>query len=158
MLSLSVDNTGEGRYFLFNKYFDPTVRMSDIRKASRHCCMPAVNTSSVPTSVTVVLLRIHWFVADEARCAFGWGRTVPRLQRWELPGAEASTSWLPRRGSSDLQPHTLHCLVCMRCAPVCEVDCDKRMARLSRCVGEAVVKLFVGVSLDGGDLFLLSGL
>ena len=27
----------------------------------------------------------------------------------------------------------------------------------SGCVGEAVVELFVYVSLDGGDLFLLSG-
>ena len=41
------------------------VRLNDVRKASRHCCMPAVNTSSVPTSVAVMLLRIHWFVADE---------------------------------------------------------------------------------------------
>ena len=28
----------------------------------------------------------------------------------------------------------------------------------SGCVGEAVIELFVYVSLDGGDLFLLSGL
>ena len=44
----------------------------------------------------------------------------------------------------------------MRCAPVCEVDCDRRMA-CSVGVGEAVVELLVDVSLDGGDLFLLSG-
>ena len=42
----------------------------------------------------------------------------------------------------------------MRCAPVCEVDCDRSMACS---VGEAVIELFVYVSLDGGDLFLLSG-
>ena len=34
----------------------------------------------------------------------------------------------------------------MRCALVCEVYC-----------GEAVIKLLVEVSLDGGDLFLLCG-
>ena len=35
--------------------------------------MPAVNTSSEPTSEAVVLLCVHWFVADQARCAFfGW--------------------------------------------------------------------------------------
>ena len=32
--------------------------------------MPAVNISSVPTSVAMVLLRVHRFVADQARCAF----------------------------------------------------------------------------------------
>ena len=32
--------------------------------------MPAVDTSTVPTSVAAVLLRVHWFVADQARCAF----------------------------------------------------------------------------------------
>ena len=46
----------------------------------------------------------------------------------------------------------------MRCAPVCEVDCDKEDSLFSGCVGEAVVKLLVDVPLDGGDLFLLGGL
>ena len=39
-------------------------------ETSRHCCMPAVNTSSVSTSVAVVLLCVRWFVTDQARCAF----------------------------------------------------------------------------------------
>ena len=32
--------------------------------------MPAVNTSSTPTSAAVVLLCVRWFVADEACCTF----------------------------------------------------------------------------------------
>ena len=36
----------------------------------------------------------------------------------------------------------------MGCAPVCEVDCER---------SEAVVELLVDVSLNGGDLLLLSG-
>ena len=33
VFTLSVNNTCKGRYFLFNIYFDPAVRMNDIRKA-----------------------------------------------------------------------------------------------------------------------------
>ena len=103
MLSLSVDSTGKGRYFLFNKYFDPTVRLNDIRKASRQCCMPAINTSSLPTSVAVMLFRVHWFVTNEARCAFVGARL------YHICGFGSCR--VRKRGSSDPQPHTLHCLV-----------------------------------------------
>ena len=41
--------------------------------------------------------------------ALSLGKTVQRLWRWEPPGAGASISWLPKRGSSDPQPRTLHC-------------------------------------------------
>ena len=34
VFSLSVNDTSKGRYFLFNEYFDPTVRLNDVRKAS----------------------------------------------------------------------------------------------------------------------------
>ena len=34
--------------------FDPIVRLNDIRKASRHCCMPAVNTSSISAAITMM--------------------------------------------------------------------------------------------------------
>ena len=54
VFSLSVDNTSKGRYFLFNKYFDPTVRMNDIRKATRQCCMSAIDTSSISTASDAV--------------------------------------------------------------------------------------------------------
>ena len=50
VFSLSVDNTGKGRYFLFNKYSDPTVRLNDIHKATRRCCMSTINTSSTTTA------------------------------------------------------------------------------------------------------------
>ena len=70
MLSLSIDNMSKSWYFLFNEYLGATERLYDICEASRHCCMAAVNTSSVPTSLGMVLLRVHWFVADQARCAF----------------------------------------------------------------------------------------
>ena len=58
-----------------------------------------------------MLFRVHWFVTNETRLRFCWGKAVPHLWRWELPDAEALISWLLRRGSSDPQPHTLHCLV-----------------------------------------------
>ena len=32
--------------------------------------LPAINTSSIPTSVAVMLLYVHCLVADEACCAF----------------------------------------------------------------------------------------
>ena len=65
VFSLSVDNTSKGRYFLFNKYFDPTVRLDDIRKAMRQCCMSAINTSSTTTAITMMLFRIERFVAND---------------------------------------------------------------------------------------------
>ena len=49
VFSLSVDNTGESRYLLFNEYLCVTVRLNDIRKTSGYCCVPAVNTSSITT-------------------------------------------------------------------------------------------------------------
>ena len=58
VFSLSVDNTGESRYLQFNKYFDPTVRLNDIRKATRQCCMSTINTSSITTAITTMLFRI----------------------------------------------------------------------------------------------------
>ena len=36
-----------------------TMRLNDVRKASPNSCMPAINTSSVPTSVAVMLFRDH---------------------------------------------------------------------------------------------------
>ena len=82
MFSLSVDNMGESRYLLYNEHLGATMRLNDIRKASPNSCMPAINTSSVPTAVAVMLLRVHWFVADDTRRTFVWDKTVPHLQRW----------------------------------------------------------------------------
>ena len=64
VLRLSVNNTSKGGYFLFNIYFDPTVRMNDIRKATRQCCMSAINTSSISTAIAVMLFRVKRFVAN----------------------------------------------------------------------------------------------
>ena len=78
-----------------------------------HWCggMPAVNTSSVPTSVAVMLFGVHWFVADEARCTFVGAVMYHvcrvgscRVRKHQPPGYRD-------KGGSDLQPHTLHCLV-----------------------------------------------
>ena len=109
LFSLSIDNTGESRYFLFNEYLDDTMGLNNARKASLHCCMSAINTSSVPTAVAVMLLRVHWFVADDTRRTVCLGKTVPHLQRWRPPGAGASIFWLLGHESSDPQPRTLHC-------------------------------------------------
>ena len=65
MLSLSINNTSKGKYFLFNKYFDPPVRMNDIRKASRQCCMSAINTSSISAAIAMMLFRIERFIAND---------------------------------------------------------------------------------------------
>ena len=40
---------------------------------------------------------------------------------------------------------------------MCEVDCDRSMACSVGVSDEAVVELFVDVSLNGGDLLLFSG-
>ena len=56
--------------------------------------MPAIYTSTVPTAVAEMLLRVHWFVADHTRRTFVLGKTVTHLQRWGPPGAGASISWL----------------------------------------------------------------
>ena len=112
--------------------------------------MPAVNTSSVPTSAAMVLLRVHWFVADQARCAF----VVARLYnawRWEPLDAGASTSWLTETRKQRSSASYASLLGCMRCAPVCEVDCED--GAFNGDVGEAVVKLLVDIPLDSGDLF-----
>ena len=45
----------------------------------------------------------------------------------------------------------------MRCAPVCEVDCDKSTERSTGVSVRLSKNLLVEVSLDGGDLFLLCG-
>ena len=70
VLNLSVNDTGKGRYFLFNKYFDPTVRMNDICKASRQCCMSAINTSSISAAIALMLFRIERFVANDTCSTF----------------------------------------------------------------------------------------
>ena len=57
--------TGEGRYFLFYKYFDSTVRLDDIRKATRQCCMSAINTSSISAAIAMMLFRIWRSVAND---------------------------------------------------------------------------------------------
>ena len=49
-------------------------------------------------------------------------------------------------------------LGCMRCAPVCEVDCERTIACSVGVSVKPVVELPVDVSLDGGDLFVLGGL
>ena len=64
MFSLSVNDTSEGRYFLFNIYFDPTVRMYDIRKTSGQCCMSAINSSSISAAIAMMQFRIQRFVAN----------------------------------------------------------------------------------------------
>ena len=61
---LSLNNTSEGRYFLFNKYFDPTVRLNDICKTSGQCCMSAINTTSVSAAIAMMQFRIQRFVAN----------------------------------------------------------------------------------------------
>ena len=62
--NLSVNDTSEGRYFLFNKYFDPTVRLNNICNASRQSCMSAINTSSVSAAVAMMQFRVQRFVAN----------------------------------------------------------------------------------------------
>ena len=127
MLSLSVDNTSKSRYFLFNEYLGATVWLYDICETSRHCCVPAVNTSTVPTSVTMVLLRVHWFVADEARCAFVGARLYNvcgvGAAGWRSINLLATET---RKQRSSASYALLLC--CMRCAPVCEGDCERRIA------------------------------
>ena len=107
--------------------------------------MPAVNTSSVPTSVAIVLLRVHWFAVDEARCAFVGARlyNVCGVGSINLLATET------RKQRSPVSHASL--LGCMRCAPVYEVDCDRRMAPSTGDVGEVVVKLLVDIPLDVGD-------
>ena len=80
VFSLSVNNTSKGRYFLFNKYFDPTVRMNDIRKASRQCCMSAINTSSISTAIAMMLFRIERFVANDT-CGTFVGAKLNHIRR-----------------------------------------------------------------------------
>ena len=109
VFSLSVNNTRKGRYFLFNIYFDPAVRMNDIRKASCQCCMSAINTSSISTAIAVMLLRIQRFVANDTCRTFVGAKLNPHPQGWQQPDAEASIFWQLRHGSNDPQPHTLHC-------------------------------------------------
>ena len=89
--------------------------------------MPAVNSSTVPTAVEMMLLRVHWFVADHESCtvvgedcttsaalgAAGCG--IINLLATETRKQRSSASYASMLG-------------CMRCAPVCEVDCDGRMA------------------------------
>ena len=62
VLTLTVDNTRESRYLLFDEYLDATVRLMT---SARHRV-----TASVPTSAAVVLLRVRSFVADQAHCTF----------------------------------------------------------------------------------------
>ena len=110
MFSLSVDNTSEGRYFLFNIYFDPAVRVYDIRKTSCQCCMSAINTSSIATAITVMLFRVKRFVANNT-CGTFVGAKLNNVRRgWQQPGAGASIFWQLKHGSNDPQSHMLHCL------------------------------------------------
>ena len=124
ILTLTVHNTSKSRYILFNEYLGAAVYVCE---TSRHCCVPAVDTSSEPTYIAMVLLRVRWFVADQAAALFVGAGLYKRLWRWGAPGAGASTSWLLRKQRSSASYASL--LGCMRCAPVCEVDCDGRMAR-----------------------------
>ena len=127
MLSLSVDNTSMSWYFLFNEYVRAAMRLYDVCETSRHCCMPAVSTSSVPTSVGMVLLRVHWFVADQARCAFVGARLYHICGVGSRQVREHQSPAETRKQRSSASYASL--LGCMRCAPVCEVDCDRRLAR-----------------------------
>ena len=78
--NLSVDNTGEGRYFLFNKYFDTTVRLYNVRKTSGQGCMSAVNTTSVPATTAMMEIRIQRFVANDTSGTFV-GTTLNHIRR-----------------------------------------------------------------------------
>ena len=60
----SSNRAGESWHLLFNEYLGATVRVYDICETSGHRCMPAVDNSVVPTTTAVVLLCVHWFVAD----------------------------------------------------------------------------------------------
>ena len=55
---------------------DSTVKQCTVMATE---CMPTVNTSPIPTSVAVVLLCVHWFVADEACFTFCWSKTEQPL-------------------------------------------------------------------------------
>ena len=82
------------------------LRSEDISKASGHCSTPAIDASAVPTSVAMVLFGVHWFVADEARCAFIGARLYNACG---VEGRRVQRSWLLKRGCSDPQPRTRHC-------------------------------------------------
>ena len=56
MLTLAVHNASESKHLVFNEYLGATVWVYGVCKTCGHCCMPAVNTSSVPTSIAVILL------------------------------------------------------------------------------------------------------
>ena len=70
VFSLSADNTGESKYLLSNEHLDATMRLNDVRKTSPNSCMPAINTTSIPTAVSMMMFRVHWFVADDTRRHF----------------------------------------------------------------------------------------
>ena len=74
VFSLSVDNTGESKYFLFNEYLCATMRLNDVRKASPNRCMPAINTSTVPTAVAVMLLRVQLVCCRSHPPHFCWAK------------------------------------------------------------------------------------
>ena len=80
VFSLSVNDTSKGKYFLFNIYFDPAVRMNDIRKASRQCCTSAINTSSLSTAIAVMLFRIKRFAANNT-CGTFVGAKLNHIRR-----------------------------------------------------------------------------
>ena len=80
VFSLSVNDTSKGRYFLFNKYFGPTVRMNDICKASGQCCMSAINTSSISAAVAMMQFRIKRFVASNT-CGTFVGAKLKHIRR-----------------------------------------------------------------------------
>ena len=80
MFSLSVNDTSEGRYFLFNIYFDPTVRMYDIRKTSGQCCMSAINSSSISAAIAMMQFRIQRFVANNT-CGTFVGAKLNHIRR-----------------------------------------------------------------------------
>ena len=76
----------------------------------------------------MVLLWVHWFVADEARCTFvGAGLvnvcSIGSRQVWQhqSPGY--------RNAEATILGLVASLLGCMKCAPVCEVDCERSTAR-----------------------------
>ena len=125
--------------------------------------MPAINTSTVPTAVAVMLLRIHRFVADHARCTFVGARLyhICGVGGRRVQGDINLLTTETRKQRSSVSYASL--LGCMRCAPVCEVDCEEEDGLFRRSVGEAVVEVACGCFFErrrlvSFDWFLGGGL
>lgn len=67
---LSVNDTSEARYFLFNKYFNTAVRLYNVRKTSGQGCMSAIDTTTIPATAAMMEVQIQWFVTDDTSGTF----------------------------------------------------------------------------------------